>query len=83
MSSASSGSIVVKHSAHNPKIKGSNPDAGTGRDKLTEKGGNIYLAIGRGTVVVNLAHNPKIKGLNPASGTRKRGNEGKGKNISQ
>ncbi len=31
------GSIVVEHSTHNPKIEGSNPAAGTAREKIVKK----------------------------------------------
>jgi hypothetical protein len=63
-------------------IKGLNPAAGTGRDKMPKDsiylfhGKNIFDAIEArllastvSTVVEHLTLNPLIKGLNPAAGT--------------
>ncbi len=56
---------MVKHSAHNPKIKGSNPVASTGKYKMAK----MSLASSSGIVVEHYADNPQIKGMNPAAGT--------------
>ncbi len=55
MSSASSGGIVVEHSADNPKIKGLNHAAGTGRDKRAK----ISPASDSSKVVEHSTHLPK------------------------
>ncbi len=53
---------VGEYVTHNSKIKGSNPDPRTKRDRMTMC--ILNLGSSGNTVVEHMSHNPKIKGFN-------------------
>ncbi len=67
---ASSSSIVVEYSSHQPKIKASSPAIGTKREEMATKSLIVNASIS--SIVVELSsHLLKIKALNPAIGTNR------------
>ncbi len=65
---ASSSSLVVEYSSHQPKIKASSPAIGTKREEMAT---NIFIEEVRGSrpLVEHSSHQPNIKALSPAIGT--------------
>jgi hypothetical protein len=64
----SSGRTVVELLTHNTKSEGSNPTAGTRREKVGKSLIDFEKSLSGGNTVVELLpHNPKSAGLNPTT----------------
>jgi hypothetical protein len=64
-------SSVVEHLTHNPKVNGSNPSTGTGKQKKAKNVIELKWLGPISTMVKYLTHNPKSNGSKPTTGTRR------------
>jgi hypothetical protein len=62
---------MVKHLTRNPKVNGSNPTSGTGKEKMARNVIEWKWSCPACTMAEHFTHNPTVGGSKPTAGTGK------------